>query len=273
MSMESDSATVVCTTRKIRVDVPLLVSLSTNVLTVREFTVNLSIGGMFIPTELEIEVDSIATLKFHVGQFEEPFTIRARVVHSVTPEDATAERPAGIGVELLDLDDEGRDTLESIVEGGKACSIVESIRRSARGNGVTLLQILRTRPVGQKVMLARIANSVEIDALIRDGNASVIERLLDSPRLNPNQVATILRNRTLPSKVVGLVRNEPRWLDHDEAVYLFCSHPRALLQDVKEELTRLTPPRLQQLARDMNINPQIRAAAKQAAAKRGIRIA
>ena len=43
--------------RPVRVDFPVLVSFSSDTYTAREFTLNLSEGGMFIPTE-KISADS-----------------------------------------------------------------------------------------------------------------------------------------------------------------------------------------------------------------------
>ena len=50
------------------------------VINVDEFTANLSVGGIFLPTEHALPERARGTLTFRISQWEQPFTVEAEVV-------------------------------------------------------------------------------------------------------------------------------------------------------------------------------------------------
>lgn len=61
--------------RPLRVQVPLLVSFESESFTVRDFTLDLSVGGILLLTDHVCPWGTVGTIKFRSSQFEEPFTI------------------------------------------------------------------------------------------------------------------------------------------------------------------------------------------------------
>ena len=255
--------------RPVRVVVPVLVSFASDSYTVRDFTVNLSEGGIFLQTERVCPPATRGSLKFRASQFEEPFTLRAEVVRVVPPGEEADGQPCGMGIRFLNVSEKDLNRLRRLVEGVRDGSVVEAIRRSVRESTRTILDELRRRPADQKMMLAFAAKGEEITALIRDGNPSVVIRLLDNPRMMISHVRTLLREKGLPSRVLSAVKRNDKCLVDEEARWLFCSHPRALLTEAMEQLPLLPVDRLRQLSGNPVIRQQIRIRAKALAMARG----
>lgn len=243
--------------RSPRVNFPARVEFAGEFFTVREFSANLSESGVFLPTERVLPPGTRGTLTFQVSQWDRPFAVQAEVVRAVTQEDCPPGRLPGIGVRFVELSEVDHDRLRRLVRGVRDGSVVQAIRRSLREDGTGLDHELRRRPIDQKLILATFASAEEIDALIRDGQRAVIERLLANPRIRVPQVRAILRNTSLPYAPLAEIGRQREWLADEEARYLFCRHPSAPLQEALLLLAQLPVPRIRQLAADTNLRPAI----------------
>ena len=247
--------------RSVRVAIPVLASFSNEAYTVRDFTLNLSEGGIFLPTEKICPIGTTGQLKFRLSQFDKPFTLQARVVRVVAAGEETHGQRPGLGLQFDSLEAIDLQRLKRLVDGVHDGSVVESIRRALREGGGTLDQELRSRPIDQKMMLAINANGQEISALIRDGNPSVLIRLLDCPRLTSASVASMLKNKSLPTRVLSEIRKARRWLAAEESRWLFCVHPNAAQPDALAELRLLSRARQRRIAQDASVRAAIRSKA------------
>lgn len=254
--------------RPVRVRFPVRVSFSGNTFLIKEFTANLSVGGIFLPTERMVLPGSRGELTFRVSQWEEPFTVEAEVVRTVPP-DAAGASPPGLGIQFLELDDADRKRLQRLIDGIQDGSVVQSIRRCIREGKRNLAQELRRRPTDQKVMLAVGARGEEIGALIRDGNPTVVLRLLDNPSLTQAHVRSILKDgRTATGFLIELKKHR-RWMADEETRFLFCKHPKVALSDAIAQLRTLPAGRLRALECDTRLRAQIRAKAHELIRRRG----
>jgi len=253
--------------RTIRVVVPLLASFATESFTIREFTLNLSEGGVFLPNDSGCPVGTRGSLKFRNNQFDEVFTLEAEVVHVIAPGN-DACRPAGMGLRFLEVPPEDQCRLRRLVGGVRDGSVVDAIRRSMREGRRSLLEELRRRPVEQKMMLAICARAEEIHAIIRDGNASVIERSFQNPRFASKHVVALLRDARTNTRLLRLVNANRIWMADDDVRWHFCNHPKAILDEVTARLQQLPVARLRQLAEDGRIRPPIRSKARELARKK-----
>ena len=248
--------------RPVRVSVPVRVTFSGSTFLIREFTANLSVGGIFLQTENMVEAGVEGELTFRGSQWEAPFAIRAVVVHAVPPDTDSAQTP-GLGIQFLEIDAASRKKLQRLVDGIQDGSVVEAIRRNIReGESRNLLEEIRRRPIDQRLMLALQASGEEIDALIRDGNAVVIDRLMENPRVSVRHVRIISCDPRMPTQTLMTLRRQERWLNDEEVRFNFCSHRNAPLPDVLRYLPRLSVSRLQQMSRNASLRPQVMAKAR-----------
>lgn len=81
-----------------------------------DYTRNISKGGTFIRTDRPLQIGTEFVFALTIRNVPDPLKLRGRVRWVVTTEVATAEQPAGMGIEFLYANDEERRTTEAIVE-------------------------------------------------------------------------------------------------------------------------------------------------------------
>jgi len=84
---------------------------------IREFTLNLSVGGIFLPTDHVVEPRTRGTLTFHPSRWNKPFTVAAEVVRTVPPSPDSEGQAAGLGIQFSKLEREHHDMLARMIEG------------------------------------------------------------------------------------------------------------------------------------------------------------
>jgi Tfp pilus assembly protein PilZ len=248
--------------RPLRVTVPLLVSFSGQSFVARDFTLNLDVGAIYIPTDQPSPRGAQGTIKFRASQFDKAFEIAAEVVHVVDPERASEHQPAGMGLQLIDLTETSMKRLGALIDTSHGGSVVYAIRKCLAEGETTLDSEIRSRPADQKVMLALQANSREIDALIREAIPAVLLRLLDNPRLTPGHVIAMLRNPKLNTRVLSAIHAKGRLLSCAETRFLFCIHLQTMLSEAREQLQLLPLEHLRKVVLNKQIKIQLRSLAE-----------
>jgi uncharacterized protein (TIGR02266 family) len=101
---------------------------------------DLSKGGMFLATEHMLPVDSVVRLSLELPEGSSELVVLARVAYMRSPEDVArgAEKPAGMGVQFMDLDD---DTLQ-LVEAFISERITADVEKSPLAPTVRRLSVL-----------------------------------------------------------------------------------------------------------------------------------
>ena len=248
-----------------RLAFPLRVSFEAGGLVVTDFTHNLSGSGLFLPSTTMMDVGTRGSLTLRPTQWDDPLTVEGEVARAIAEAGVAVDQPAGLGIRFLNVSPEQQRRIDGIVEGVRTGSISAAIRRSIQDGRKNLVEELRHRSTDQKVIFALSASGVEIDAVIRDGNAAAVTRLLRNPRLTVAHVWTILKDVRLPGQVLRGIRRNPVWMVDQNVRRLFCVHPSAPLQDVLAILAGLPRPVLQGIARNLNLRQQVRSQAKQRA--------
>ena len=248
--------------RPVRVIFPIRVSFAGETFVIDEFTGNLSVVGLFLPTTRVIPAGTRGSLTFRISRWEQPFTVEGEVVRSEPPGSETESRPSGLGIQFVNLDRLHLERLGRLIHGLRDGSVSEAIRRVLREEKRTLGQELRRRTTDEKVMFAMSARGEEIEVLIRDGNAAAILRLFQNPHLSVANVRSILRDSGLPARVLAVV-NSPRWLVDEESRMLYCVHPNVPVQEALAILPRLSRKTLLTLEGRPNLRVQLVAGIRQ----------
>ncbi|MFO0588086.1 MAG: TIGR02266 family protein [Polyangiaceae bacterium] len=92
-----------------------------------DYTRNISKGGTFIRTDRPLQLGTEFVFALTIRTVAEPLKLRGRVKWVVTVEEATAEQPAGMGIEFLYASEEERRSTEAIVEKLMAQELGESL--------------------------------------------------------------------------------------------------------------------------------------------------
>ena len=81
-----------------------------------DYTRNISKGGTFIRTDRPLQIGTEFVFALTIRTVSEPLKLRGRVKWVVTPEEASADQPAGMGIEFLYSSEDERKSTEAIVE-------------------------------------------------------------------------------------------------------------------------------------------------------------
>lgn len=81
-----------------------------------DYTRNISKGGTFIRTDRPLDVATEFVFALTIRGLAEPLRLHGRVKWIVATGDATADSPAGMGIEFMYKNDEERRATEAVVE-------------------------------------------------------------------------------------------------------------------------------------------------------------
>jgi uncharacterized protein (TIGR02266 family) len=75
----------------------------------REFTMSLSMGGLYVMTAQPLEVDSLFRVDFNLPGFDHLFKIRGKVIWKKVAQDVNG--PPGMGIQFFDVPESDKRTL------------------------------------------------------------------------------------------------------------------------------------------------------------------
>ena len=81
-----------------------------------DYTKNISKGGTFIKTNKPLRIGTEFIFKLHIPSLDEPLSLLGSVQWVVTPEQATHDEPAGMGIEFVYSDTDQKDAIHNRVE-------------------------------------------------------------------------------------------------------------------------------------------------------------
>jgi hypothetical protein len=235
---------------------PILASFPGHTFTSHHFVIAPDGASLTVATERDLPVGTRGSLKCRLSRFDEPFTIQAEVMGPAVGDDGPGM--AGLAIRLLEASDQDLERLRRIADGEVVGSVVETMRASLREGPARIDIELRRRPADFKMMMALHATGEEIEALIRDGNPSVVTRLLQNPRLGAMHVRAILGNPNMPGSVVGLIARQSKWMSNQDLRHLFCVHPGAIVSQAQAAMTMLPVDRLKQIVTNMSVRNMVR---------------
>ncbi len=84
---------------------------------ISEYTHNISKGGLFIRTQKPCGLRDKVELVLIMPESEESVVALGEVIHIVTPDQANEQTPAGMGIQILELETGGRERIEKFIQG------------------------------------------------------------------------------------------------------------------------------------------------------------
>ncbi|MBN2716234.1 MAG: TIGR02266 family protein [Deltaproteobacteria bacterium] len=81
-----------------------------------DYTRNISRGGTFIKTETPLDIDTEFVFKLKIPSLVDPITLKGKVKWVVSPQNASSESPAGMGIKFIYASQEEKELIESKVE-------------------------------------------------------------------------------------------------------------------------------------------------------------
>jgi len=121
-----------------------------------------------------------------------------------------------------------------------------------------LQQRLPAMAVGEKVTLARMAGGQVLKMLRLEKDATVVQALLDNPRLVEEDVLYLVSQQRTPAPVLEAVARDPRWSVRREVRIALLRNARTPLAAAITFISNLNVAELRQLAGDLKVPLAIR---------------
>lgn len=172
-------------------------------------------------------------------------TTDARVVHCEKNPEGPGNR---IGLQFLEIEEEDRATLESLVSRvieGMTPAALEQLPENASPQEVR--EALDRVPLPHRITLAKRGLPKHREHLMRDLHLQVIDALARNPNLLLHEIVTLLRMPNLLPHTLATISKDPRWGGHEQVNVLIAIHRNTPLPVAEEVVSRLRLPALQKV--------------------------
>lgn len=155
--------------------------------------------------------------------------------------------PAGAEVEE---EGEGAEAPEEALEEEKTQEFANAYARVQQMN------------VPEKMRAALTGSREERSILIRDTAKLVCEAVLDSPKLNVEEVRSFVRLKSLGENIIRKISNNKDWMKDDVVLMGVVKHPKAPIALLSTLLVRLPEKAVSKLAKDKEVSEVVRRTVK-----------
>ena len=218
---------------------------------------DLSRNGVLLVGDLPMPGMQEVRVTVSSGRGDLQLTTRARVVRSEKNPDGPGNR---IGLQFLEIEEEDRTTLESLVSRvveGMTPAALEALPENASRQEVR--NALDSVPLAHRITLAKRGLPKHREHLVQDPHLQVIDALARNPNLLLHEIVTLLRMPSLLPHTLATISKDPRWRDHEQVNILIATHRNTPMPVAEEVVSRLRRPALQKVIQAPGLHAAVRA--------------
>ena len=123
---------------------------------------------------------------------------------------------------------------------------------------MTALQEINLLTISERIKLALTGVRTQRMILVKDSNKMVALAVLESPKISLDEVALLVRNKSLPGELIAKISKKREWTKHYSIIHELVLNPKTLVKDALGFVKKLYVKDLQKISRDKNINPVVR---------------
>ena len=123
---------------------------------------------------------------------------------------------------------------------------------------VSTLQRINELSVPARIKLALTGTKTERIILIKDANVMVANSVLESPKLSEDEVAIIIRDRSISREIIGKIANKREWAKNYTLTLELVQNPKTPMKRSLSLVRQLHIRDLRQLTTDKNVHYVVR---------------
>ncbi len=127
---------------------------------------------------------------------------------------------------------------------------------------LTTLQKINQLSTAERVKLAITGTKTERTLLLRDPNKMVALAVIESPKIGIDEVATLLRNRSVAGDIISKIADNREWTKNYSICYELAVNPKTPISKAMGFVKKLRDTDLRLIYRDRNVSPVIRQVAQ-----------
>lgn len=164
--------------------------------------------------------------------------------------------------EEIRVDDLPEDIQEVVAEeeasGETEDSVPELTEDDIKERVVSTLQRINELSVPDRIKLALTGSKTERIILIKDANVMVANSVLESPKLTEDEVAVILRDRSISREIIGKIANKREWTKNYTLTLELVQNPKTPMKRALALVRQLHLKDLRQMMTDKNVHYVVR---------------
>lgn len=127
---------------------------------------------------------------------------------------------------------------------------------------LSTLQRINQLSTAERVKLAVTGTKTERTLLLRDPNKMVAMAVIESPKIGIDEVATLLRNRSVAGEIISKIADNREWTKNYSICYELAVNPKTPVSKAMGFIKKLRENDLRLIYRDRNVSPVIRQVAQ-----------
>lgn len=218
---------------------------------------NLSRDGVLLVGKLPTPEVTEVRVTVSSGTGDLQLTTGARVVHCEQNPEGPGNR---IGLRFLEIEEEDRATLESLVSRvaeGMTPAALEGLPQNASPHEIRAA--LDSVPLAHRITLAKKGLPQHREHLMQDSHLQVLDALARNPNLLLHEIVSLLRMPRLLPHTLATISTDSRWGNHEQVNVLIATHRNTPLPVAEETVSRLRLPVLQKVIQAPGLHAAIKA--------------
>jgi len=147
--------------------------------------------------------------------------------------------------------EENADENEALPENLDDLQLVEE-------KALTTLQEINQMNIAERIKLALQGSKTHRMILIKDPNRMVAMAVVESPKLSPDEVVMLVKNKSISGEIIGKLANNREWTKSYPIILELVQNPKTPIKSALSFIKKLHMKDLRQVSKSRNINPVIR---------------
>ncbi|MCP5051402.1 MAG: hypothetical protein GY940_29820 [bacterium] len=123
---------------------------------------------------------------------------------------------------------------------------------------LTTLQEINNMTISERVKLAMTGTKTHRMILIKDNNKMVSLAVLECPKISPDEISILAKNKSLPGELVAKIARNREWTKNYSIALELVKNPKTPIKDALSFINKLHIRDLRGVSKDKNMNPVIR---------------
>jgi hypothetical protein len=123
---------------------------------------------------------------------------------------------------------------------------------------MTTLQEINSMSISERVKLALIGSKTHRMILVKDPNKMVALAVLESPKITPDEVIILTKNKSIATDIIGRISRNREWIKNYSVIVELVQNPKTPVKNALSFINRLHVRDLKLLSRNKNTSPVIR---------------
>jgi hypothetical protein len=210
------------------------------------------------PDILELMENNPQINNFIKGKIKEvrEFYLKAEAAEAIPAEEVLDDVKEVIVREQSDIKEKDKEATAEDDQKEEADSI-EGLKEVEQKT-LTTLQEINNMSISERIKLALTGSKTHRMILVKDSNKMVSLSVLESPKITPDEIIILAKNKSIASDIIARISRNREWIKNYSVIVELVQNPKTPVKSALSFVNRLHVRDLKLLSRNKNTSPVIR---------------